>query len=285
MFQTDEKIQKNIITPDGEDEFQIRYIRDENVGVLTSRSDKSYLILDSIDFWYDLIQEKYPSKQKCNCKNDYFKLCFNYVPRIGTDDYRAVELISYCTECGRQRKISEIDIDYSPTSQLFENPITFCKQPKIKYKTYSLKGYWKEKEFSDLIDFLSQKRLWIYCWYWDQTEKKRYVKQMTAYELKRFLFVEKGEYLEIYFSAGSLDELFADSVSDGNGIYVDRDVWRKREIIMLNAPLLVASAGAGKFYSLDFCSEYIEAGEVKSKAEAFCRLAEEILAYCHERLK
>ncbi len=285
MFQTDEKIQKNIITPDGEDEFQIRYIRDENVGVLTSRSNKSYLILDSIDFWYDLIQEKYPSKQKCHCKNDYFKLCFNYVPRIGTDDYRAVELISYCTECGRQRKISEIDIDYSPTSQLFEKPITFCEQPKIKYKTYSLKGYWKEEEFGDLIEFLSQKRLWIYCWYWDQTEKKRYVKQMTAYELKRFLFIEKGKYLEIYFSAGSLDEMFADSVSDGNGIYVDRDVWRKREIIMLNAPLLVASAGAGKFYSLDFCSEYIEAGEVKVKAEAFCRLAEEILAYCHERLK
>lgn len=285
MFQTDKKIKKNIITPDGEDEFQIRYIRDENVGVLTSRSNKSYLILDSIDFWYDLIQEKYPSKQKCHCKNDYFKLCFNYIPRIGTNDYRAVELISYCTECGKQRKISEIDIDYSPTSQLFEKPITFCEQPKIKYKTYSLKGYWKEEEFGDLIEFLLQKRLWIYCWYWNQTEKKRHIKQMTTGELKKFLFIEKERYLKIYFSTESLDEMFANCVSDSDGIYVDGDVWRKREIIMLNAPLLVAAAGAGEFYSLDFCSEYIEAGNVKVKAEAFCRLIEEILAYSHEKLK
>ncbi len=101
--------------------------------------------------------------------------------------------------------------------------------------------------------------------------------------LKRFLFIKKEKYLTIYFSMESLDDLFADSVSDDDGIYVDRDVWRKREIIMLNAPLLVAAAGAGKFYSLDFCSEYIEAGQVRVKAEAFHRLIEEILAYSHEQ--
>ena len=48
------KISKEIISSTGEDEFQIRYIRDENVGILTSRSDKSYFILDSKDYWYDL---------------------------------------------------------------------------------------------------------------------------------------------------------------------------------------------------------------------------------------
>ncbi len=285
MFQTEEKIKKDIITPDGEDEFQIRYIRDENVGVVTSRSNKSYLILDSIDFWYDLIQEKYPAKQKCNCKNDYFKLAFNYIPRIGTDDYRAVELISCCTVCGKQKKLSEIDIDYSPTSQLFENPITYCEQPKIKYKTYSLGGYWKEEAFSNLIEFLSQKELWIYCWYWNHTEKKRYVKQMTIDELKNFLFIENSHYLKIYFSMEALDELFANSTTDDGGIHVDRDVWRKREIIMLNAPLLVAVAGAGKFYSVDFSSEYIEKYQIKAKSEAFCRLVQELLVYSRENLK
>ena len=33
------KISKEIISSTGEDEFQIRYIRDENVGILTSRYD------------------------------------------------------------------------------------------------------------------------------------------------------------------------------------------------------------------------------------------------------
>ena len=49
---------KEIISSTGEDEFQIRYIRDENVGILTSRFDKSYFILDSKEYWYDLIYIK-----------------------------------------------------------------------------------------------------------------------------------------------------------------------------------------------------------------------------------
>lgn len=107
---------------------------------------------------------------------------------------------------------------------------------------------------------------------------------MTADELKRFLFIEKEKYLKIYFSTESLDEMFENFTSDDD-ICVDRDVWRKREIIMLNAPLLVAVAGAGEFYSLDFCSEYIETGQVKVKTEAFCNLVQEILVYSPERLK
>ena len=70
MFQSEEKISKNIITPDGEDEFQIHFISDENAGVLTTRSGKSYFILDSIEYWYDSIQERYPVKQKSRGKND-----------------------------------------------------------------------------------------------------------------------------------------------------------------------------------------------------------------------
>ncbi len=141
MFDTEEKLLKEIIAPNGEDEFQIRYLRDESVGILTSRSDKSYFLLDSKEYWYDLIQEQYPSKQKCSCKNDFFKISFAYTPRKGTDDFRAVELISQCTECKKIKTFGQIDIDYSPSSQLFEQPITFCEQPKIKYKTYSVSGY------------------------------------------------------------------------------------------------------------------------------------------------
>ena len=43
MFKTEEKIRKYITTPKGEDEFQLRYIYDENVGL----------------------------KRKCKCKNDF----------------------------------------------------------------------------------------------------------------------------------------------------------------------------------------------------------------------
>ena len=281
MFETEEKIRKCIITPDGEDEFQLRYIADENVGLVTSRSEKSYLILDSIDYWYDCIQNGYPPKRKCKCKNDFFKLYFDYVPRIGTDDYRAVELTSCCTECGKQRKFATIDIDYSPTEQLYEQPITYCEKPKIKYKTYSIRGYWQDEAFYDLTDFLSQQQLLIYCYYWDNG--KRLVEKFTAEELKRFLFEEKNRYLSIYFSLESLDKLLSGQVSDDKGIYIDADIWRKEEIIKLNSPFIVA--GHGQFYEMEFCSEYIEAGQVKAKGEAFCSLAQKVWEYSRKELK
>lgn len=281
MFETEEKVRKYVITPDGEDEFQIRYVFDENVGLLTARSGKSYLILDSIDYWYDCIQNGYPPKKKCKCKNDFFKLHFDYVPRVGTDDYRAVELNSCCTKCGNQRKFATIDIDYSPTEQLYEQPITYCEKPKIKYKTYSIRGYWKDEAFCKLTDFLSQQQLLIYCFYWDNG--KRFVKKFTAEELKSFLFEEKKRYLNIYFSTKSLETLLDKQFSDDKGLYIDVDIWRKEEIINLHSPFLVA--GMGLFYEMDFCSEYIESGQVKAKSEDFCKLAQKVWEYSKESLK
>lgn len=279
MFETEEKIRKPIIAPDGEDEFQIRYISDENVGLLTARSGKSYLILDSIDYWYDLIQEKYPPKRKCKCKNDYFKLYFDYVPRVGSDDYRAVELFSCCTECGNERNFASVDIDYSPTNQLFEQPITYCETPNIKYKTYSARGYWSEEAFYGLVDFLSKQPLMIYCWY--NLNGERHIERLSAHELKKLLFEEKANYLNIYFSAESLENEI--KFSEGYGFYyIDQDVWRKKELIDLHGPLTVA--GFGLFYSMDFCSEYIEKGCIKAKSAGFSQIVQQVCEYCRENL-
>lgn len=282
MFQEEKRIRKEIVTPDGEDEFQIRYIRNEDAGIVVTRSGKSYFILDSIEYWYDLIQNKYPTKQKCRCKNDYFRLCFQYVPRIGTDDYKAVELISCCTECRKQRKFAEIDIDYSPTAQLFRQPITYCKQPKMKYKLQSICGEWGEEAFYDLIFFLLQKQLLVYCFY-TTPENKLDIKRFDAEELKQHLAAGHMDYWEIYFSMEPLDDLFGEL--HRNPWYV----WRKREVIQINYPIKVLIKNGEKYgkysYSIDCCSEYIDAGQVKRKSESFCRLVQEFLEYSKERLK
>ena len=64
MFQSEEIIRKTIITEDGTDEFQIRFLRSEQAGVVTDRSEKSWFILDSKDFWYDLIQAEYTANKR-----------------------------------------------------------------------------------------------------------------------------------------------------------------------------------------------------------------------------
>jgi len=72
-------LSKAIITSDGENEFQLRVLQEDGVGLLTTQSDKSYLILDSADYWYDLIQTTYPKKKKCKCSNERFRVQFEYL--------------------------------------------------------------------------------------------------------------------------------------------------------------------------------------------------------------
>ena len=100
------------------------------------------------------------------------------------------------------------------------------------------------------------------------------MKKFTAEELKKFLFEEKTHYLHTYFSLEPLDGLLANAYSDDKGIYIDRDIWRKGEIVDLSAPLTVAVAGL--FYSMNFCSEYVDAGHVKAKSGNFCSLAKKV---------
>lgn len=277
MFDSEGITQKNIVTPDGEEEFQIRFVRREQVGVLTTRSDKSWFILDSKDYWYDLIQQNYPTRTKCRCKNDYFKLHFDYVPRIHTDDYRAVELYACCTQCGKQKNLGTIDIDFSPSAYLFAHPLTSCKQPKLKCKTYSIKGYWTDEKLRDLTSFLMEKLPFLYCWYYHQPDQKRYLKQLTKEELKQFLF-DGSRYITLFFSKEPLNTDQAPHASDGRGVYVKDAIWRKKEVFKLNSPFLVV--GYGYFYSMEFCSEYIDQdGQIQPKSASFSKFVQEVRAH------
>ena len=184
MYQNEAIISKLIVTQDGEKDFQIRFIRDENVGIICTPTDKSYFLLDSADYWYDLIQEKYPPIMKCSCKNDRFNLTFEYTPREGTEDFQEINITCSCTVCQKVKRLPTIEIDYSPSSQLLDHPITFCKQPKIKYKTYSLMGYWSDDELLDIASYFLNKNLFVYCWYLMKTADQGGIAS-TAFSLKQ----------------------------------------------------------------------------------------------------
>lgn len=273
MQLNDDFISKNIVTADGEKDFQVRYIRDENAGIITTATNKSYFLLDSGDYWYDLIQEKYPPALKCSCKNDRFNLTFGYTPREDTEDFKAVNITCRCTVCQKPKKLSTIKIDYSPSSGIFESPITFCKQPKIKYKTYSLKGYWSEKELLSIAGYFLQNNLFVYCWYWNSELTQRFFKELSADELNSFLTGNNARFIAIYFSQEPLDALTAQASSDEKGILVPHDIWRKKCIFLLHGPCAVMSYGM--FYSMDFCSEYLDkSGNIVKKPASFCALVQ-----------
>ncbi len=64
-----QEVTKNISTKNGANEFQVRLLTDDGVGLLTTKDEENYLILDSLDYWYELIQNEYPKKKKCSWKN------------------------------------------------------------------------------------------------------------------------------------------------------------------------------------------------------------------------
>ncbi len=284
MFQNGDVISKTIVTPDGEKDFQVRYIRDENVGIICTSTDKAYFLLDSADYWYDLTQEKYPSVLKCSCKNDRFNLTFDYTPRVDTEDFREININCSCTVCHKVKRLPPIEIDYSPSARLFDHPITFCKQPKIKYKTYSLAGYWSMDELVAMAEYLLKKGLFVYCWYWDSKNTIRCIKELSETELHSYLEGNGEKYLAIYFSENTFDNVPLHNASDGKGVVIPQDVWRKKAIFMLHGPFMVVSHGM--FYQMDFCSEYLDKdGNIVSKSAAFCALAKDFQKFSKKLLK
>lgn len=281
MFDSDALISKPIKTEQGEDKFQIRFISSDKIGILTTQSEQSYFILDSEYYWYDTIQEKYPMKRKCKCGHDYFKVEFEYTPRVGTDDYRKIDIVTCCAKCGINHKISSIDIDYSPTKQLFDQPITFCKEPKIKYKVFKICKGLDDVAHETLLEFISGLGVYIYVWYRD-FGGKRYISQLDPNELIDFIYgaaKEHKKHLAIFFSMTSMDSIIDSSITDDEGVYIDQDVWRKNEIIEVCAPIIFAGKEPAYLYNIYFCNEYIERGSVKSKSAEFRSITDSVNDY------
>ena len=115
------------------DEFELRVLRDEAVAsarCLNCTAD--YLLLDSGDYWFDVIQKGYPRLTRCSCKIESFRLRIDYNFRDdGEIDYLVVQ--SICPACGKSRRQLEIDIKYGGTDHLFKRPLVPCKNPKIFY--------------------------------------------------------------------------------------------------------------------------------------------------------
>jgi len=262
-----QEITKTITTDKGETEFQVRLLQDEGVGLLTTKNKENYLILDSLDFWYELIQTEYPKKKKCSCKNEYFFVQFIYVLRQGTEDIREIKIITTCTSCKKIFKPLSIDINYSPTNQLIENPIVYCENPKLKYKYNQLTSYWAENNLTDFMEHLfKEMKFNVYCWYWQYPENKRYFEKVS-FEKAKEIILSNHKYLRFYFSMDELNTSQNIQQSDSNGVYLDEKIWQKNEIVELSAPFVIM--GYGLLYTIRFCNQYLDKGIITNKSSTF----------------
>lgn len=255
-------IENDIAAVDGEDVFQLRLIKSEGIGLASTKTGKNYLLLDSMDYWYDIIQDGYPKIKKCSCKNEWFKLKFKYYYREHYNDVKRIEVKTFCINCGKALTVLDIDIKYSPTEHLVKNPLTYCDKPKIKYNSKTISRILKQNEFYDIINYLSELGFIVYCWYWNDKNKKRELKIISREAVEQI-----DSFLNIYITQDKINIDDFTLTTNELGIYMKENLWRKNELISITS---VNILGVGMNYMLEYGTQFIDnTGEVKDKSKKF----------------
>lgn len=258
---------KNIITEKGESEFEIRFFDKEGVGLLTTKSNENYLIHDSIDYWYDLIQNGYPRKKKCTCKNTWFKLEFVYTPREGNTDIKEMKINRICSKCSKLQNPIEIIVKQSFSLKNINQPLEFCKKPNIKYKFSELSGYWNSNDLKLFLEFLFRKeKMKVYCWYVDVKEKKYYLEKVSFEDAIKIITINH-RYLNFYFSSKEINISKYEKRDESNQVHVEDDIWRKEELIQLDSPIVLF--GYGNLFCIKYCTQFLDKDNILNKSKEF----------------
>ncbi len=139
----------------GARDFQVRLKRDEQVGLLTCAAGHHSLLLDSRDYWADVLQDGRPKITRCRCGSNMFRVKLRYEFRQG-GDVRTVHVNPICAVCGRGRTPTEIEIDYSPTDQLVAKPLDPIEQPWRQPERRQITAFWKPTDAERFASYLTQ---------------------------------------------------------------------------------------------------------------------------------
>jgi hypothetical protein len=239
--------------------FELRVHKDEGLAAARClHCNRNYLLLDSQDYWFDVIQTGYPRASRCPCKGDAFKLNVEYCFRAN-GDVKWIAVSSQCAACGKARRLFTADIDYAGTEHLVSRPLTDCPNPKILYDLKQLNLYAASADMARVIDYLAGHHQLGF----DACVREGdhwVVRPASADEAKQLvLYYDRQQrptrYLWIYASTGQL------TLPDPHAqTSRDEDVfWKHNEIIRISPPthVRVDSHSTLLFY-INFSGEYVD---------------------------
>ena len=126
----------------GAQQFRVRLEADEQVGLLTCSVGHHSLLLDSRDYWTDVLQEDRPKEISCRGGGKLFGVELVYDFRE-SGDVRSVDVLPKCSNCGRAHRGTSFEIDYSPTAELLSKPLDPIEQSWLKAKQRRITAYWQ----------------------------------------------------------------------------------------------------------------------------------------------
>jgi hypothetical protein len=141
----------------GAQEFHLRLKRDEQVGLLTCTADHHSLLLDTRDYWADLLREGRPPQRRCGCGSTVFRVRLEYELRT-SGEVRTVSIKPTCARCGRAQRVMIVEIKYSPTEQLIERPLDPIELPWLRPKRREVTALWLPIDTERFAQYLVQSR-------------------------------------------------------------------------------------------------------------------------------
>jgi hypothetical protein len=97
-------------------QFHLRLKREEQVGLLTCDAGHHSLLLDSRDYWADILTDGGPKQSRCRCGGTLFRLTLEYEFR-DDGEVRTVLIKPTCSDCGREQTPAWVEIKYAPRTE------------------------------------------------------------------------------------------------------------------------------------------------------------------------
>jgi hypothetical protein len=138
----------------GSQQFFVRLKRDEQVGLLTCSAGHHSLLLDSRDYWADILQDGRPKQIRCKCGGKLFAVMLLYEFRE-TGDVRSVDVVSACHACGDGQTRALFEIKYSPTEELVSRPLDPIDEPWLQPKRRKITAYWRPSDAEKFTQYLA----------------------------------------------------------------------------------------------------------------------------------
>ena len=261
-------MQRNLQCHCGERTFTVRLDRNEAVGLVTCLSAKhDSLLLDSRDYWLDLIQNGKPREIKCHCKSNAFTASLIYRVEREREAISAVDLNLRCVACGVERLGMTFEIDYEPTDQLVDQPLHPCPNPWLKPKRVSITALWKPY---DLL---------------------RFGKAALAYPESRAYLVKHGEGQPVPVNDYTQFEFLCTSqaseaiLTNTGPPSLDRTRRGSRdhpELCVSCPTTMTYPTGTGHLYYIEYAKQIVQGMDVVAQPDTFLDFAEQMTIWLKE---
>jgi hypothetical protein len=274
------------------DKFELRVLRDEAVAAARCvNCSTDYLLLDSKDYWFDVIQKGYPRLTRCSCKNESFRIRIDYNLRDDGDiDY--IEMHSICSACGKTRRQLDFEVDYCGTDHLLKKPLVPCKNSKVLYDLKDLSLLLTLPDMFRIVDHLAERGCEFLSNVW-RAGSWVPVRQKAA---KAKATIEKSNYLFIY----AMPEHFEVPGDQINTIKKEDAFWKRSEVIRIGAkshvcthqfgesppricycsdpPTHASYTEIGLSFDMNFSNEFVRGQRVVQKSQMFRKVTVSLLA-------